>query len=89
MRPDDAQSHFNLWTALEKQGKHEASERAYREAIRIRPDHAEAHARLSDVLARLGRLEEAEAASREALRLQPDDPRHRHALDALVRRRTS
>jgi cytochrome c-type biogenesis protein CcmH/NrfG len=89
LRPADSQSHFNLWRALEHQGKHAACEAAYREAIRIRPDHAEAHARLGDVLDRLGRVEDALGAWSEAVRLAPSEPRYRHALETLVGRRAA
>jgi Flp pilus assembly protein TadD len=83
LRPADSQSHFNLWTALEKQGKHVECEVAYRDVIRIRPDHAEAHARLGDVLERLGRADDALVAWREAVRLGPGEARYRQALEAL------
>jgi Flp pilus assembly protein TadD len=82
----DAPSHFNLWTALERQGKHAECEAAYREAIRLKPDHAEAHARLGSVLLRQGRLAEAEGAYGEALRLSPSDPGFRNRLQAVRRR---
>ena len=60
--------------ALE-QGRHEAAERALREAIRLAPDAFPAHARLGILLQGLRRFEEAIEIFRRALEIRPQAPR--------------
>jgi Flp pilus assembly protein TadD len=73
LRPDSPGAHYNLGTALEKQGRPKEAEAEYREALRLRPDLPEAHSNLGTALEKQGRPKEAEAEYREALRLRPDD----------------
>jgi tetratricopeptide (TPR) repeat protein len=49
-----ARAHFDLWAALEAQGKWRALAAALREFLRVRPEHAEARARLARLSALSG-----------------------------------
>jgi tetratricopeptide (TPR) repeat protein len=67
--PELARAHFDLWVALEAQGKHPELEQAAREVLRRKPDHADAHLRLGRALAAQGRHAEARAAWQRAREL--------------------
>ena len=66
-----AVAHNNLGNVLYSQGKHEAAEAHYTEALRLNPDHADAHNNLGTSSLRQGKYEEAAAHFAEALRLNP------------------
>ena len=64
-------AHNNLGIVLYNQGKYEAAEAHFTEALRLNPGYADAHNNLGNVLYAQGKYEEAEAHFAEALRLNP------------------
>jgi tetratricopeptide (TPR) repeat protein len=50
LKPDHAEAHGNLGSALKGQGKLDEAIAGYREAIRLKPDYAEAHSNLGGIL---------------------------------------
>jgi predicted O-linked N-acetylglucosamine transferase (SPINDLY family) len=71
LRPDYAEAHNNLGTALRASGNLEEAVTAYRRAVELKPTYFEAHNNLGNALRDLGKLEEAIVACRMALTLQP------------------
>ena len=65
----------DLGIALSRQGRHDESIVAYREAIRLNPYAGTFRCNLGITLARQGKLDEAIAEYREAIRLDPYDAR--------------
>ena len=74
LKPDFAEAHNNLGSALEGQGNIPLAMNHWREAVRIRPHFPEAHSNLGNALLMEGRCEEAAAHCRQALRSRPDFP---------------
>ena len=66
--PELTRAHFDLWSALEAQGRWPELEWAARDVIRLKADHAAAHARLARALTAQGRHTEADEA-RERVRV--------------------
>jgi Tfp pilus assembly protein PilF len=71
IRPDFAEAHNKLGTALVQLGKLDAALTSYRRALALRPDIAEVHNNLGWALCEQGRLEEAETACRRAIAIAP------------------
>jgi len=69
---DNAQAHFNLATALGRQGRYDEAIAHLRSAIKITPAYTSAHYNLGMALMSQGNLEEAAQAYETALRLRPD-----------------
>jgi Flp pilus assembly protein TadD len=72
LKPDLAEAHDELGTALSAQGKLAEAEAAHRKAIQLKPSLAVAHNSLGICLACQGKLADAEAAFRKAVQLRPD-----------------
>ena len=72
LRPGDALYH--LGDLLAHQGRGEAAERHFLQALAEEPEHAEAHGGLALVRDLHGRFDEAEVLFRDALRLGSQDP---------------
>ncbi|WP_018913463.1 tetratricopeptide repeat protein [Thiomonas sp. FB-6] len=70
---------------LQRQGRINDAEAAYREALAIQPNFFDAYNNLGALL-ELDRPREAEAAYREALRLEPTNPTSRWNLSVLLLR---
>ena len=85
MDPAAARLHFDLWDALEAQGKHVDLEAAARAVIALKPDHADAHARLGRALFAQARYDEAADAYRRAVELGPEFEKFRDELALAVR----
>ena len=73
-------SHYNLGTALEKQGCTEEAIEHYLKALRIRPGYVDAHNNLGVSLFSKRDVEGAIASFREALRIRPDYSRAKNNL---------
>jgi tetratricopeptide (TPR) repeat protein len=71
LRPDYADTRYNMGLALSRLGRFEEAAEQYAEAVRLDPDHADAHANLGVMLSRQGRFDEAERRFATALRLDP------------------
>src|SRR5262249_49344968 len=72
LRPDRAEAHTSLGTALQGQGQVGEAIAEYRTALRLQPDYAEAHFDLGTALQGQGQVGEAIAEYRTAIRLEPD-----------------
>jgi tetratricopeptide (TPR) repeat protein len=72
IKPDFAETHYNLGLALSRIGKIQDAIGHYEQALRLKPDYAEAHYNLGVALARLGRLPEAVGHWEQALRSRPN-----------------
>ncbi|NET30942.1 MAG: tetratricopeptide repeat protein [Cyanothece sp. SIO1E1] len=72
LKPDFAEAHNNLATALLKQGKLEAATRAYQHALLLKPDFALAHFYLGEALKRQGKLTAAIQSYQQALKINPN-----------------
>jgi len=73
LRPEAAQSHYNLGIALKTQGKLDEAVACYRKAIEIQPTSAYAHRMLGHALLGQNKLDEAAAAFRAAVELDPKE----------------
>ena len=76
---------FRRGLALQRLGRHEGAEAAYREAIRLRPAHAAAHGNLGTVLQAQRRFDEAEHYLRKALELDPRNAGYLYNLASCSR----
>jgi len=84
---DNCSAHYNLGTALAKQGHLEEAIDNFSEAVRIQPFHANAHNNLGLAFAQQGRLEEAIEKYLKALEIRPDSPQaHFNLGNALARK---
>ena len=83
---DNYAAHSNLGYALDRQGRTDAAERHFIEALRIRPDTFMARYNLANLLKSQGRFAEAIAHYNEVLRTHPDyAPAHNNLGTALIR----
>jgi len=84
LRPDDAEAHYDLGTALARMPARLPEAIAEFElALRSRPDLLEAHVNLANALAKIpSRIPDAIAEYEAALRINPD-PMVRQMLDRL------
>lgn len=71
--PDNAEAYKNAGVALEEMRKFEASEHAYREALRIKPDYENVHFDLGNLYSAKGDLQGAIDEYKKALTLDPKD----------------
>ena len=72
LRPDLAETHYNLGLVLTGQNRTGEGIACYEQALRIRPDHALSLNNLGFAHADLGDLDRAVACYRQALSLKPD-----------------
>jgi tetratricopeptide (TPR) repeat protein len=70
-KPDSAEAHNDLGTALRRQGRLDEAAASYRRALEAKADFAKAHGNLAGVLRLQGRTSEAEASCRRAVDLDP------------------
>jgi hypothetical protein len=77
-------SHYNLGTALEKQGRTEEAIEHYLQALRINPDYVDAYNNLGVSLFRKGDIDGATERFREALRINPEYVRARNNLERAL-----
>lgn len=80
LRPDVTAPRFSLGYVLEKTGRLQEAEQAYRYVIDHQPGNPKAYLNLGNVLESQGRLAEAEAAYLEAIRLNPEFARAHNNL---------
>ena len=71
--PDNYVARFNLATAYENSGRHQAAAEQLRETLRIRPYYAAAHAELGQLLAKQGDVADALGELESAVKLTPRD----------------
>jgi tetratricopeptide (TPR) repeat protein len=73
-RPDGADIHYNLGTALMRLGRFAHAESALRRATALAPAFAPARLNLGNCLRELGQLDGAAEAYRQAMAIKPDYP---------------
>ncbi len=71
-KPELAEAHNNLGSALKAQGKLDEAVACYRRALELKSNYPEAHNNLGAALHDQGKLDEAAACYRRALELKPD-----------------
>ena len=74
LKPDYAEAHNNLGTALDEKGRIDEAISQFQEAIRLKPDYAEALDNLGVALAAKGRLDEAIENYRQAIQVNSSRP---------------
>jgi protein O-GlcNAc transferase len=74
LKPDFAEAHNNLGSALSDLGQFDEALAAGRRAVALNPNLAEAQNNLGNTLSKMGLLDEALAAFRQALAVRPDFP---------------
>jgi len=72
IKPNNADTYYNMGNALQKQNKLKEAIEAYKKALAIKPDYANAHYNMGNVLQRQNKLEEAIEAYKKALAIKPD-----------------
>jgi len=77
-------SHYNLGSALEKQGRTEEAIEHYLKALRIRPGYVDAYNNLGVSLFSKRDVKGAIASFREALRIKPDYSRAKNNLEKVL-----
>jgi len=84
LRPEQAEQHGNLATALLGAGKTDQAEASYRRAVAIEPRYVEGHYNLANLLRAKGDAMAAVAAFETALALQPNHAQARNNLAMLL-----
>ncbi|MBI3479315.1 MAG: tetratricopeptide repeat protein, partial [Nitrosomonadales bacterium] len=72
IKPEFAEAHNNLGSALKDIGQMDAALASYRKAIALKPDYAEAFSNLGIALKDIGQHDDALANYRRALEIKPD-----------------
>lgn len=72
--PSNGLAHYCLGVAFQKSANPEASEREWRDAVRLRPDLLDAQRELALLAMRRGDMTTVERASGEVIRLRPTSP---------------
>lgn len=86
LEPRNAEFHYNLGVALQRQGQLDQAAASYTQALAIQPDRADAHNNLGHIRLLQGRLDDALACLEQALRLRPDYAEAHHNRGATLRR---
>ena len=84
IKPDYAEAHINLGSALQQKGRVDEAITQFQKALQLNPDYAEAHNNLGNALLQKGRVSEAIAHFQQALQLEPADPRIKNNLAWLL-----
>ena len=72
VKPDYAESHYNLGTALQALGKIDAAINSFQRAIEIKPDHFESYNNMGNALKSKGALGAAIKSFKTVLKIEPD-----------------
>ena len=83
-KPDFAEAHTNLGSALMGDGKLEEAVASYQRAAALGPELAEAHSNLGHALQALGRRDEAAEAFRRAIEIEPGSAKGHVDLAAVL-----
>ena len=87
LRPDHAETLYNLAVALEAQNKPDEAAASYRHAaLELKPDYADAYHNLACLQLSQNQLEQATVTCRRAIEIKPDfaDAHHSHAMILLT-----
>ena len=85
LKPDDADTHYDLANALGRKGLWVEAISQYREDLKLNPDDPAGHNNLGVAFFQKGKLKEAVSEFQEALRLKPDYTDARRNLAAAMR----
>jgi tetratricopeptide (TPR) repeat protein len=83
LKPDNANTHYNLGNAYFTQNMPEKAIAEYRAVIRAMPDFVRAYDMLAIVLIQAGKIEEATATYEQALKIDPADKNARLGLEKI------
>ena len=72
IKPNFADSHHNLGSALKEKCDLDEAISSFRQAVKIKPDHADAYDNIGICLAEKGELDGAIASYRQAIKIKPD-----------------
>ncbi len=72
LKPDYAETYYNMANALKTQGKLDDAIDAYTKALSLKPDYAEAYNSMANALKTQGKLDDAIEAYRKCLSFKPD-----------------
>ena len=72
IKPDYADTYYNMGIALKDKGDLEAAIESYKQALKIKPDYADAHNNMGNALRDKGDLEAAIESYKQALKINPD-----------------
>ena len=72
IKPDYADTYYNMGIALKDKGDLEAAIESYKQALKIKPDYADAHNNMGNALRDKGDLEAAIESYKQALKIKPD-----------------
>jgi Flp pilus assembly protein TadD len=87
IKPDHAETHYNLGTALLQKGNVDEAIVHFQKALEIKPDHAEVHNNLGTALLRKGSMDEAIVHFQKALEIKPGYAEAHYNLgNALLRK---
>jgi len=81
---DHPSAHLNVGNLFAQQGRADAAESAYREAVTLDSAFVPAYLNLADLYRALGRDAEGETTLARALEYAPDDPNVHHAMGLLL-----
>jgi protein O-GlcNAc transferase len=84
IKPDYAEAHYNLGSALQGLGRHGDAVTHYRKALALGHDNADLHNNLGAALQQVGRPDEAIAHLERALALQPGNAQAQNNLGAVL-----
>jgi Flp pilus assembly protein TadD len=84
LRPDYADTRYNLGLALSRQGRLDEAMSQYSEAVQLDPRHLDALANLGVMLSRQGRFEEAARRFTKVLQLGPDHVNAHYNLGLIL-----
>jgi tetratricopeptide (TPR) repeat protein len=87
LKPNDAQSHYNLGNILLQNGRWDEAIEHYQHALQFDPDYAQAHVNLGDALLQKGMVDDALLHFQHALQIDPSNaPAHVNLGGILLQR---
>ena len=89
IKPDYAETYYNLGNILKQKGKLEGALEAYNKVISINPNYANAHYNVGVIFKEQGKLESALTAYNKALGIKPDYAEAQHMVSALTGQTTN
>jgi len=72
INPNNAETHYNMSTALMEKGDLEEAIKSYKQTLKIKPDHARAYNNMGNALMEKGDLEASIKSYKQALKFKPD-----------------
>ncbi len=85
LKPDYADAHNNLGTALVAQGRVDTAVEHYERALALEPGHVSAHNNLAAVLSTQGKMDDAIAHDRQVLAIDSNNAKAHNHLGTILR----